>query len=101
MDRLISEQYLIEHLKACFENGRPMYRPTLDEVLEMIKAIPSAEPYKEMTNGEVLKTIFPDVECDFKKFCEEDTVVFNLNGFYMRVSADWCNSLYSERRDKE
>ena len=43
MDRLISEQYLIEHLTACFENGRPMYRPTLDEVLEMIKATPSAE----------------------------------------------------------
>ena len=46
MDRLISEQYLIEHLTACFENGRPMYRPALDEVLEMIKAIPSAKPKK-------------------------------------------------------
>lgn len=53
MDRLISEQYLIEHLKACFENGRPMYRPTLDEVSEMIKVIPSAEP----KTGHWIKTI--------------------------------------------
>lgn len=47
MDRLLSEEELTEHIKACFENGRPMYRPTLDEVLEMIEALAPAEPTSE------------------------------------------------------
>lgn len=29
------------------------------------KEIPSAEPYKGMTNGEVIKTVFPNIDTNF------------------------------------
>ena len=94
MDRLISEKLILSLFDGKVEQEAPIFSRTMTTI---IKGLPSA--YKGMTNGEVLKTIFPDAECDFKKFCEEDTVVFNLNGFYMRVSADWWNSPYSEGSD--
>ena len=91
MDRLISENLILRLFDGKVEQEAPVFSRTMNKI---IKGLPSA--FKGMTNGEVMKAIFPDAECNFKKFCEEDTVIFNLNGFYMRVSADWCNSPYSE-----
>ena len=40
----ISKEYLKEHIKACWINGRPKYSPELHEVLSWIDDVPSAEP---------------------------------------------------------
>ena len=45
MDRLISEQKVLDIL--------PKYRLEESTIAEEVKAIPSAEPYKGMTNGQV------------------------------------------------
>ena len=40
----ISREYLVEHIKACWTNGRPMYSPDLSELLSWIDDVPLAQP---------------------------------------------------------
>ena len=40
----ISREYLVEHIKACWTNGRPMYSPDLSELLSWIDDVPSIQP---------------------------------------------------------
>jgi len=56
MDRLISEQAVLKQLKGCLTGGEAEYQ----YVKLHIDSIPSAEPYKGMTNMEVIKMLFPD-----------------------------------------
>lgn len=42
-DEYISREYLVEHLTACFQNGRPMHSPELNEVLSMVADVPAAD----------------------------------------------------------
>ena len=46
------------------------------------------------SNGDVIKAVFPNADCEFKKFYEKDTVICDLGGFYIRISAQWWNSPY-------
>ena len=40
----ISREYLVEHIKACWTNSRPMYSPDLSELLSWIDDVPLAQP---------------------------------------------------------
>ena len=40
----ISREYLVEHIKACWTNGRPMYSPDLSELLLWIDDVPPVQP---------------------------------------------------------
>lgn len=40
----ISREYLVEHIKACWNNGRPMYSPDLSELLSWIDDVPLVQP---------------------------------------------------------
>ena len=40
----ISKEYITEHIKACWINGRPKHSPELCEVLSWIDDVPSAQP---------------------------------------------------------
>ena len=64
MDRLISEQRAIE---AINDYWGEMETPTIDGYIKAIKAIPPVEPYKGMTNGEVIKTLFPNADIEYRK----------------------------------
>ena len=47
------------------------------------------------TNGDVIKAVFP--HCPFREriaYDKSDHVIFDLNGFYMRVSDDCWNAPY-------
>jgi len=96
MDRLISEKEVLEVVdKACV--GSIEYRVIHDRCEELIKAIPSAEPYKGMTNGEVIKAVFPNFHT------EEMSHTVWVGYDAMSFHRDWWNSPYEpqERSDKE
>ena len=40
MDNYISKEYLTEHIKACWINGRPKHAPELHELLSWIDEVP-------------------------------------------------------------
>lgn len=40
----ISREYLVEHIKSCWTNGRPMYSPDLSELLSWIDDVPLVQP---------------------------------------------------------
>lgn len=40
MDNYISKEYLTEHIKACWINGRPKHAPELHEVLSWVDEVP-------------------------------------------------------------
>jgi len=56
-----------EHLKACFQNGRPMYKPELHEVLEMVESVEPVIPATKeeihcyYTTEEIAKSFIEDV----------------------------------------
>ena len=83
----ISKEYLKEHIKACWINGRPKYSPELHEVLSWIDDVPSAEPeqheigYSECANA-MLKMWIDNVLTD---------------GEYSRIM-DKLNAHWEERR---
>ena len=87
MDRLISEQEVIKVIDSLKANFTCYDSVTLDEVYSHVKAIPSAEPYKGMTNGEVIIKIFPYI---LPKVFDgtDDAVIFSL---------DWWNSPYKKQ----
>ena len=43
-DDAISREYLVEHIKACWTNGRPRYSPDLSELLSWIDDVPPVQP---------------------------------------------------------
>lgn len=105
MDRLISEQDVLNAIcKVCAVEVNPSecrYRKGLFggcKEYEAIKVIPSAEPYKGMTNGEVITKILKDAEwaelsSDFG-LAQEDTI-------YIKVGGYWWNSLYDPQKSED
>lgn len=91
MDRLISEKKAIE---AINDYWGEMEIPTIDGYINAIKAIPSA--YKGMTNGEVIKALFPQYTymgvCVFDK--NENIILHDINW-------NWWNSPYEPRKSEE
>lgn len=82
---------------------------SLAEVAEALKrhgliTVDDSEPTKteptiiteNMTNGDVIKAMFPFKEFNglYNNIHKSDYVIFDLNGFYMRVSDDWWNAPY-------
>lgn len=43
MDDYITKEYLTEHIKACWINGRPKHAPELHEVLSWIDEVPPVD----------------------------------------------------------
>ena len=54
MDNYISKEYIAEHIKACWVNGRPKYSPELHEVLSWIDEVPS-EDVQPVRHGKWIK----------------------------------------------
>jgi len=102
MDRLISEQAVllaVDNLKSnftCFDPG------TLDEVASHVKAIQSA--YRGMTNGEVIKMMFPNAKITEKseRFPDYPYVdVFFIDEYDMNCfPRDWWNSPYEPQESE-
>ena len=51
MDNYITKEYLTEHIKTCWINGRPKHAPELHEVLSWIDEVPS-EDVQPVVHGE-------------------------------------------------
>ena len=100
MDRLISEQATIDYIVEWLYLNEFVAQDDYElpkEIEKCIKAIPSAEPYKGMTNGEVIKAVFS------KAKIEEDgnyTTVFFSEDEVHDFWKEWWNSLYSKGGDK-
>ena len=98
MDRLISEKAVLETIATWVKSSEPYDRNgwLIPRYLyDRVKAIPSAEPYKGMTNGEVIKAMFPHEDVYKGEFG------YDLGG--CTIDFDWWNSPYEpqERSDKE
>lgn len=92
MDRLISENEVIKILILLFIDSE-----NFKVAINSIKAIPSAEPYKGMTNGQVMQKIFKGVihHIDgqpYLDYCYENQV----NAFTL----DWWNSPYNPQESE-
>ena len=88
MDRLISEKQVLDaicHDKCGLSPNRCISGITGECVqIKPIKAIPSAEPYKGMTNGEVLEEVFGSNFYPPLVFC-----------------ADWYKEPYKRKQESE
>ena len=96
MDRLISEQAVINAIcKVCAVEVKPSecrYSKGLFggcKEYEAIKAIPSAEPYKGMTNGEVIMAVKGEAK-----------VIDNKGYKLITFNEDWWNSPYSPQESE-
>ena len=100
MDRLISEQAVLKAVsKGCCE-----LRGVYARCEEGIKAIPSAEPYKGMTNGEVIKAMFGDDKVsEFMGYARIMARVGNWfnDGVVAEFDKDWWNSPYKPQESEE
>ena len=63
----ISREYLVEHIKACWTNGRPMYSPDLSELLSWNDDVPSIQPKNPEADREESKAYC--AECDHIEMC--------------------------------
>lgn len=80
MDRLISEQAVLDIL--------PKYRLEESTIAEEVKAIPSAKPYKGMTNGQVHDMLY-------------QMLVELKDGADKYGAEKWWNSLYEQQERSE
>ena len=89
MDRLISEKAVLETIDTWVKTSEPYDRNgwlTPRYLYDRIKTIPTAEPYKGMTNGEVLKAIFPQLA--------EEAIDYDW------IEEDWLNSPYNPQESE-
>ena len=100
MDRLISEQAVLETIATWVKTSEPYDRNgwlTPRYLYDRIKTIPTAEPYEGMTNGEVLEAVFPNIDFGIQEFdgsmwvAMEDIAAFTL---------DWWNSPYEPQESE-
>ena len=75
-----------------------LYREDAEAVgmaIESLQVIPSAEPYKGMTNGEVLQSLFPNIIAKVNELLgEQGTVFFEDTDDVIIFPLDWWNSPY-------
>lgn len=101
MDRLISEKAIVDVLRKGYwdknlqsaKDDPCVIDAMIDWAIRQIKAIPSAEPYKGMTNGEVLKVVFPHEDVYKGEFG------YDLGG--CTIDFDWWNSPYEPQERSE
>lgn len=98
MDRLISEQAVLDTISEWIALGEYNYTNATEYLRKRIKVIPSAEPYKGMTNGEVIETLFPNADIEYRKISVYVTIspLTNLVIF----DKDWWNSPYEPQERK-
>jgi hypothetical protein len=89
MDRLISEQKAIE---AINDYWGEMETPNIDGYINAVKAIPPA--YKGMTNGEVIKAVFPNFHTD--EMSHTVWVGYDAMSFHR----DWWDSPYEPQESE-
>lgn len=85
MDRLISEFEVIRAIEKYVDN---IFTKNMGDLVKDIKTIPSAEPYKGMTNGEVIKTVFPNIPRTLEWHIQNVT------------DDDWWNSPYEPQESE-
>ena len=84
MDRLISEKQVLDAIADFIKNNDSVAKLILN-----INAIPSAEPYKGMTNGKVIKAVFPDIPRTLEWHIQNVT------------DDDWWNSPYEPQESED
>ena len=100
MDRLITIDdalYIFDNFTGGFKSEKDLlnFRKMLEDV-----AIPSAEPYKGMTNGEVLQSLFPNIIAKVNELLgEQGTVFFEDTDDVIIFPLDWWNSLYKGEQE--
>ena len=77
-------------------NYSDMGEPNFTALNMAIEALSEPTKTDNMTNGDVIKAMFPFKEFNglYNNIHKSDYVIFDLNGFYMRVSDDWWNAPY-------
>ena len=83
MDRLISQFEVIRAIEKFVDN---IFTKNMGALIKDIKAIPSA--YKGMTNGEVIKAVFPDIPRTLEWHIQNVT------------DDDWWNSPYEPQESE-
>ena len=90
-----------EQIKA-YIRKRKMVLVEDDFMKHIIKGTPQAYIYKGMTNGEVIKTLFPNGKVLDKDECIGFEIIFDDGtSFCSFFDGLWWNSPYSEGSDKE
>lgn len=84
MDRLISENLILRLFEGKVEQDAPIFSKTITKI---IKGLPSA--YEGMTNGEVIKAVFPDIPRTLEWHIQNVT------------DDDWWNSPYEPQERSE
>lgn len=84
MDRLISENLILSLFDGKVEQEAPIFSKTITKI---IKGLPSA--YKGMTNGEVIKAVFPDIP---------RTLEYHIQNV---TDDDWWNSPYEPQESED
>ena len=103
MDRLISENLILSLFDGKVEQELPTFSKTMTKI---IKSLPPAEPYKGMTNGEVIKILFPQGEIvkGVYGISGNPLVCVNLSisteCSEMVFTEDWWNSPYKVERSE-
>ena len=79
-------------------NYSDMGEPNFTALNMAIEALSEPTKTDNMTNGDVIKAMFPFKEFNglYNNIHKSDYVIFDLNGFYMRVSDDWWNAPYKK-----
>jgi hypothetical protein len=101
MDRLISEKQVLDTIADFIKNNDSVAKLILN-----INAIPSAEPYKGMTNGEVIKMLYPQGEIvkGLYGISGNPLICVNLNisteCSEMVFTEDWWNSPYEPQESE-
>jgi hypothetical protein len=100
MDRLISEKAVLEAFRE--------YQGSISDFYKAVKAIPPAEPYKGMTNGEVFEEMYPKVKIFSHSYADsllkgQYWKEVKIHDFNVNFPLDWWNSPYDpqERNDNE
>ena len=105
MDRLISEQRIIRVIRHIIRwmDCNDDKSEIIKHAEKQIKAIPSAESFKGMTNGEVIKAIFPYIE--IKDDCKEfysvniETLPRDKSLNTIGFTKDWWDSPYKGEKE--
>ena len=96
MDRLISEKQVLDTIADFIKNNYSVAKLILN-----INAIPSADPYKGITNGEVIKSLFPYGRVLNKDECIGFEIIFDDRTSYCSsFDGIWWDSPYEPQESE-
>ena len=103
MDRLISLNAVLSAIGEWIAHREYDYTNATEYLRNRIRAIPSAEPYKGMTNGEVIQAVFPNVKIRWITKAQIGITYEDNQYVITNYELDWWNSPYEpqESEDKE